>query len=65
MWQIVSTIVYFVLGVVLFGSTILIFEKLTPFSIRREIEEDQNSALAILMGAGLIALSIVLAAAIR
>jgi len=38
--------------------------KLSPFSVRKEIEEDQNTALAIILGSVLIGLSIIIAAAI-
>jgi uncharacterized membrane protein YjfL (UPF0719 family) len=40
-------------------------EKVTPFSIRKEIEEDQNIALGIIIGAAFIGLAIILAAAIK
>ena len=56
---------YFVLGLVFFGIAIWLFGKLSPFSIRKEIEEDHNTAVAVLMGACLIALAIVISAAIR
>lgn len=64
-WHLIPTVVYFVVGVLLFGLTLWLFDRLSPFSIRKEIEEDQNIALGILMGSTLIALAIVLAAAIR
>ena len=37
---------------------------LTPFSIVKEIEEDQNVALAILIGSIFLALAIIIAAVI-
>jgi len=63
-WQLIPTFVYFVVGAALFGASIVVMEKVTPFSIRKEIEEDQNTALAVIIGATIIALSILLAAAI-
>ena len=63
-WLLIPTAVYFIVGCLMFGAVILVIEMLTPFSIRKELEEDQNVAIAVLMGSGLIALSIVLAAAI-
>jgi len=60
-----GTIVYSLLGVIIFYVSFVIFEKLTPFSLRKEIEEDHNVALGIIMGAGLIALAIIISAAIR
>ena len=65
MGQILSTVIYFVVGLVLFGISIFIADKVAPFSIRKEIEEDQNVALGILMGSTAIALAIVIAAVIR
>ncbi len=64
LWQLIPTVVYFVVGLILFGFSVLLMEKVTPFSLRKEIEDDQNTAVAILMGAAVIALAILLAAAI-
>ncbi len=64
LWLLIPTIVYFVVGLILFGFSVLLMEKVTPFSLRKEIEDDQNTAVAILMGAAIIALAILLAAAI-
>jgi uncharacterized membrane protein YjfL (UPF0719 family) len=60
--QVVATIVYGIIGVSLFGISFLVFNKLMPFSVRAEIEEDQNTALGIIIGSFMIGLSIVLAA---
>ena len=61
----IGTIVYSLLGLVIFYVGFVIFEKLTPFSLRKEIEEDQNVALGVIMGAGMIALAIIISAAIQ
>jgi hypothetical protein len=42
-----------------------VISKLAPFSIRKEIEEDQNTALAILIGSVILGLSWIIAAAIH
>lgn len=60
LWEIVPTLVYFVLGLGLFGISVLIMNWVTPFSIRKEIETDQNIALAIVMGSALIGIAIIL-----
>lgn len=65
LWHLVPTVVYFLVGLVLFGLSIKIMDVVAPFSIRKEIEEDQNTALGILMGSTILALSILLSAAIR
>ncbi len=62
--QLVLTLVYSAVGLAVFAAAFFIFEKITPFSIRKEIEDDQNTALAIIFGAVLIGLAIIIAAAI-
>ncbi len=57
--------VFSLLGVVLFGIVFGIIVKIAPFSIRKELEEDQNIALGILLGSVMLGLSIILAAAIH
>jgi putative membrane protein len=61
----VGTIVYSLIGCIVFYVGFILFDKLTPFSIRKEIEQDQNVALGIIIGSGLISLAIIIAAAIR
>lgn len=51
-------------GVIIFAITFLIMVKLTPFSVVKEIEEDQNTLLAILYGSVFISLAIVISARI-
>ncbi len=57
--------IFVALGFVVFLIAFWIMVKLSPFSIRKEIEEDQNSSLGILMGCVIIGLSIIVAAAIH
>jgi putative membrane protein len=59
-----ATIVYSFIGIIVFMVAYWIIDKLTPFSIKKEIEEDQNTALGIIIGSCFIALSIIIAAAI-
>ena len=51
-------------GVVVFTVAFWLMARLTPFSLRKEIEEDQNVALGIIMAAVIIGVAIVIAAAI-
>jgi putative membrane protein len=60
-----SSIIYAIIGFGVFALALYIMDKVTPFSLRKEIEEDQNTALAILMGSIFIALAIIIQAAIR
>ena len=60
----ISTAVYAGLGLVLFVIAYFVIEKLTPFSVRKEIEEDQNTALGLIIGLMMVGLAIIIAAAI-
>jgi len=60
-----STVLYSFIGLALFGLAFFIMTKISPFSIRKEIEKDQNVALAILMGSIFVSLAIIIQAAIR
>jgi uncharacterized membrane protein YjfL (UPF0719 family) len=55
--------IYTVVGIVLFGLSFFIMGKVTSFSIRKEIEEDQNIALAIVMAAVIIGMAMIIVAA--
>ena len=61
----IETFVYAFIGVAVFAVSIWVMEKLSPFSIRKEIEEDQNVALGIIMGSIIIGLAIVLASVLK
>ncbi len=56
---------YAILGIMLFGLAFWIMEAVTPFSVRKEIEEDQNIALAIVIGAVILGLAQIVAAAVH
>lgn len=61
----VTTAIFTAFGLLVFAIAYLIMLKATPFSIRKEIEEDHNTALAIVIGAIIIGISIIIAAAIQ
>ncbi|HPF39299.1 MAG TPA: DUF350 domain-containing protein [Phycisphaerae bacterium] len=65
LWDLIPTVVYFVVAILLFGFSIWMMEVICPFSIRKEIEEDQNTSLGIIMGATIIGIAIVLAAVVK
>lgn len=60
----ISTLVFVLLGLVVFSIAYLIIVKVSPFSVRKEIEEDQNIALGIVIGAVILGVAIIIAAAI-
>jgi putative membrane protein len=61
---ILSVIGISAIGVVIFIIAFGIMVKMSPFSVTKEIEEDQNTSLAILYGSVFIGLAIIIAAAI-
>ena len=63
--MILSTLVYALLGMLIFSLGFALFNKLMPFSVRKEIEEDQNTALGIIIGAFLIGLALIISAAMH
>ena len=62
---IVASLAYSLIGLALFGLCFWVISAVTPFSIRKEIEEDQNTALAIVIGSVILGLSLIIAAAIH
>ena len=62
---VVTTLVFSLVGILLFAVAFVIIVKIAPFSTRKEIEEDQNTALAILIGSVIIGISLIVAAAVH
>lgn len=60
-----AAVLFAVIGVLLFVLAFILFDKITPGSLWKEIIEDQNTALGVLMGAVAIALAIIIAAAVH
>ncbi len=60
-----TAVIFSLLGIVLFGIVWFVVVKVSPFSIRKELEEDQNTALGIVLGCLILGISIIVAAAIH
>ena len=60
-----STVGYTVFGLIIFALAFVIMTRTVPFSIRKEIEDDQNTALAILMGSVILGLAIIIASTVH
>ena len=61
----VTTIVFVILGLIIFALAFLVIAKATPFSVRKEIEEDHNVALAIVIAAVILGTALIIAAAVH
>jgi putative membrane protein len=60
-----NAFVYSVLGIVIFAVAFAAVDKLTPYHLWKEIVEDKNIALAVLIGALSIGMCIIIAAAVH
>lgn len=63
--HILAAIVFAAVGLVAFCASVWVISRITPFSLRKELEEDQNIAVAIIIGAMILGMSIIIAAAIH
>jgi uncharacterized membrane protein YjfL (UPF0719 family) len=59
-----SSLVYSLVGLAVFVAGLFVFRLIMPYDVHKEIEADQNTALGIVMGAFIIGLAIIVAAAI-
>lgn len=62
---VVNALVYAVLGILIFVVSFVILDKTTPYSLWKEIVEEKNIALAILIGMMSLGMSIIIAAAVH
>lgn len=60
-----TTLIFVLIGLVVFGIAYFIIVMVSPFSVKKEIEEDQNMALAIIIGAIIIGVALIISAAIQ
>lgn len=59
-----GTVIFVAIGLVVFTVAFLIVVLIAPFSIKKEIEDDQNTSLAIIIGSIIIGLAMIISAAI-
>jgi uncharacterized membrane protein YjfL (UPF0719 family) len=62
---VIITLVFVILGLIVFALAFLIIAKAAPFSVRKEIEDDQNIALAIVIGSVILGSALIIAAAVH
>ena len=61
----VAALVYAAIGLAIFGVAFVVVDRLTPYHLWKEIVDEKNAALAIVVGAMAIGISIIISAAIR
>ena len=62
--QVISTLVFSFIGLGTFAVFFLVLPHILPFSLKKEMEEDQNTALGIVIGALVIGIALIISAAI-
>ncbi len=62
--HLVAALVFGTLGVAMFAVALKVIVKVSPFSVSKEIAEDQNMALAIVLASIFVGLAIILAVSI-
>jgi len=62
---VLNAAVFALIGIVIFIGTFVILDKMTPYHLWKEIVEDKNIALAILIGAISLGMCIIIAAAVH
>ncbi|MEP6849268.1 MAG: DUF350 domain-containing protein [Acidobacteriota bacterium] len=60
-----TTVIFVAIGLIVFAIAFLIVVFVAPFSVKKEIEEDQNTSLAIIIGAVIIGIAMIISAAIQ
>jgi uncharacterized membrane protein YjfL (UPF0719 family) len=60
-----AAIVYSMLGILILATAFIVFDKLTPGNLWKEVVEKQNIALALIAAAMMLAMSNIIAAAIK
>jgi putative membrane protein len=60
-----NSVIYAVLGIVIFIIGFVVVDKLTPYDLWKELMEKNNVALAIVVGAATLGTCIIIAAAIH
>jgi putative membrane protein len=63
--NLLNALIYSLLGILIFVVVFVLIDKLTPYHLWKEIVEDKNVALAILIGALSIGMCIIIAAAVH
>jgi putative membrane protein len=63
--NVLNAIIYAVIGIVIFAGSFFIIDKVTPYNLWKEIVQEHNTALAILLGALSIGICIIIASAVH
>jgi putative membrane protein len=60
-----AALVYATIGLVIFGIAFIVVDRLTPYHLWKEIVDEKNTELAVVVGAVAIGISIIISTVIR
>ena len=60
-----AALTYSAIGLIIFAVSFIIVDKLTPYHLWREVVQEKNVALAIIVGSVAISIALIVAAAIH
>ncbi|MBV9180183.1 MAG: DUF350 domain-containing protein [Acidobacteria bacterium] len=63
--NVVNAMIYAAMGIVIFAGAFLVIDKVTPYNLWKEIVQEHNTALAILLGAMSLGICVIIAAAVH
>jgi putative membrane protein len=63
--NVAAAVIFALIGILLFIVGFILFDRITPGSLWKELLEDQNTAIGVLMGCVAIAIAIIIAAAVH
>lgn len=63
--QVLLSGIFTLLGIILLAITFAVLNRVLPFSIRKEIEEDQNVALGVVLAAVIIGIAMIVSGALH
>jgi uncharacterized membrane protein YjfL (UPF0719 family) len=61
----INSLIYSILGVIVFWVSFIIIDKITPYDLWKEIVEKRNTALAFVVGAMCLGIAIIVAASVH
>ncbi len=65
MGNVLNAVIYAAIGIVIFAVAFLVIDKVTPYNLWKEIVQEHNTALAILLGAMSLGICIIIASAVH
>ena len=63
--NVVNAVVYAGIGIVIFLAAFVVLDRVTPYNLWKEIVQEHNTALAILLGGMSLGICVIIAAAVH